>query len=130
MLPLCDEEGLGVMPWPPLARGMLTGTRTSLGDDSTARSGTDQLDQLWYTEKSDWEVVEAVKSVAGERGEKPARVALAWLLANPVVSSPIVGATKLTHLDDAAAAVGLVLSAEEKSILEAPYRPHAVRGLG
>ena len=130
MLPLCHEEGLGVMPWSPLARGMLTGTRTRLGDDSTARSGTDQLDQLWYTEPSDWEVVEAVQSVARERGEKPASVALAWLLANPVVSSPIVGATKLTHLDDAAAAVGLVLSAEEKSLLEAPYRPHAVRGLG
>ena len=130
MLPLCDEEGLGVMPWSPLARGMLTGTRTRLGDDSTPRSGTDQLDQLWYTEPSDWEVVEAVRSVAGERGENPARVALAWLLANPVVSSPVVGATKLTHLDDAAAAVGLVLSAEEMSILEAPYRPHAVRGLG
>jgi len=130
MLPLCDEEGLGVMPWSPLARGMLTGTRTRLGDDSTPRSGTDQLDQLWYTEPSDWEVVEAVRSVAGERGQNPARVALAWLLANPVVSSPVVGATKLTHLDDAAAAVGLVLSAEEMSILEAPYRPHAVRGLG
>ncbi|MDF1595661.1 MAG: aldo/keto reductase [Acidimicrobiia bacterium] len=129
MLPLCAEEGIGVMPWSPLARGMLAGTRQKLGDDSTARSASDQFDQLWYNEPSDWEVVEAVKSVAGERGVAPARIALAWLLANPVVSSPVVGATKLGHLDDAVAALSIELSEDEVAILEAPYTPHGVRGL-
>lgn len=129
MLPLCAEEGIGVLPWSPLARGMLAGTRTTLGDNSTVRSATDQIDQIFYTESSDWDVVDAVKSVAGERGESPARIALAWLLANPVVSSPIVGATKLAHLEDAVAAIGIELGKEELSILEAPYRPHAVTGL-
>ena len=130
MLPLCAEEGLGVMPWSPLARGMLAGTRTKLGDDSTARSSTDALDQLWYRESSDWDVVEAVRSVAGERGVPPARIALAWLLSKPVVSSPIVGATKLEHLDEAVAALDIELSEEEVAILEAPYRPHQVIGIG
>ncbi len=130
MLPLCAEEGIGVMPWSPLARGMLAGTRTKLGDDSTQRSATDGLDQLWYNEPSDWDVVEAVKSVAGERGIPPARVAMAWLLAKPVVSSPIVGATKLAHLDDAVAALEIELSEEEMSILEVPYRPRQVIGIG
>jgi aryl-alcohol dehydrogenase-like predicted oxidoreductase len=130
MLPLCIEEGLGVMPWSPLARGMLAGTRTTLGDDSTARSSTDALDQLWYREPSDWDVVEAVRSVAGERGVPPARIALAWLLSKPVVSSPIVGATKLDHLDEAVAALDIRLSEEEVAILEAPYRPHPVIGIG
>jgi len=130
MLPLCAEEGLGVMPWSPLARGMLAGTRTKLGDDSTARSSTDALDQLWYRESSDWDVVEAVRSVAGERGVPPARIALAWLLSKPVVSSPIVGATKLEHLDEAVAALDIQLSEEEVAILEAPYRPHQVIGIG
>ncbi|NNC40058.1 MAG: aldo/keto reductase [Acidimicrobiia bacterium] len=129
MLPLCAEEGLGVMPWSPLARGMLAGTRTTLGDDSTARSSTDALDQLWYREPSDWDVVEAVRSVAGERGVPPARIALAWLLSKPVVSSPIVGATKLDHLDEAVAALDIRLSEEEVAILEAPYRPHPVIGI-
>ena len=130
MLPLCAEEGIGVMPWSPLARGMLAGTRTKLGDESTKRSATDGLDQLWYNESSDWDVIEAVKSVAGERGVQPARVAMAWLLAKPVVSSPIVGATKLAHLDDAVAALDIELSDEEISILEAPYRPRHVIGIG
>jgi len=129
MLPLCREEGIGVMPWSPLARGMLAGTRTTLGDNSTLRSSTDQVDQIFYTDSGDWDVVEAVRSVAGERGQSPAKIALAWLLANPVVSSPIVGATKLAHLEDAVAALDIDLSNEEMSILEAPYRPHAVSGL-
>ncbi len=129
MLPLCREEGIGVMPWSPLARGMLAGTRTTLGDNSTLRSSTDQVDQIFYTDSADWDVVEAVRSVAGERGQSPAKIALAWLLANPVVSSPIVGATKLAHLEDAVAALDIDLSNEEMSILEAPYRPHAVSGL-
>jgi aryl-alcohol dehydrogenase-like predicted oxidoreductase len=111
-----------------------------LGDSSTSRSSTDGLDQILYDQPSDWEVVEAVKKVAAERGESPARVALAWLLSKPAVTAPIVGATKLTHapivgatklthLDDAIAAAEIELSADEVTMLEAPYRAHPVKGL-
>jgi aryl-alcohol dehydrogenase-like predicted oxidoreductase len=129
MMPLCEDEGIGVIPWSPLARGMLAGTRTTLGDSSTSRSSSDGLDQLLYDQPSDWAVVEAVKQVAAKRGEPPARIALAWLLSKPGVTAPIVGATKLAHLDDAVAAVAIELSADEVAILEAPYRAHPVRGM-
>lgn len=129
MMPLCEDEGIGVIPWSPLARGMLAGTRSKLGDGSTSRSSSDGLDQILYDQPSDWDVVDAVKTVAAERGEPPARVALAWLLSKPVVTAPIVGATKLKHLDDAIAATELELSPEEIAILEAPYRAHPVKGL-
>jgi aryl-alcohol dehydrogenase-like predicted oxidoreductase len=129
MMPLCEDEGIGVIPWSPLARGMLAGTRTKLGDSSTSRSSSDGLDQLLYDQPSDWAVVEAVKQVAAKRGEPPARIALAWLLSKPGVTAPIVGATKLAHLDDAVAAVAIELSADEVAILEAPYRAHPVRGM-
>ncbi|MBW2376104.1 MAG: aldo/keto reductase [Deltaproteobacteria bacterium] len=129
MMPLCEDEGIGVIPWSPLARGMLAGTRTTLGDSSTSRSSSDGLDQLLYDQPSDWAVVEAVKQVAAKRGEPPARIALAWLLSKPGVTAPIVGATKLAHLDDAVAAVDIELSADEVAILEAPYRAHPVRGM-
>jgi len=129
MLPLCDEEGLGVIPWSPLARGLLAGTRTSLGDDSTVRSATDGLDQLWYGHPSDWAVIESVRKVAGDRGVAPAQISLAWLLSRSAVTAPIVGATKLVYLDDAVAAVELQLSDEEIATLEAPYEPHRVVGM-
>ncbi|MBW1756602.1 MAG: aldo/keto reductase [Deltaproteobacteria bacterium] len=129
MMPLCEDEGIGVIPWSPLARGMLAGTRTTLGDSSTSRSSSDGLDQLLYDQPSDWAVVEAVKQVAAKRGEPPARIALAWLLSKPGVTAPIVGATRLAHLDDAVAAVDIELSADEVAILEAPYRAHPVRGM-
>ena len=129
MLPLCESENVSVIPWSPLARGMLAGSRKSLGDDSTKRSESDGIDQNLYDQPSDWEVVEAVKKVAAERGDKPAQVALAWLLARPGVAAPIVGATKLAHLDDAIAAVEIELSDTEIEALEAPYRPHPVKGL-
>jgi len=129
MIPLCEDQGIGVIPWSPLARGMLAGTRSKLGDSSTSRSSSDGLDQILYDQPSDWEVVEAVKKVASERGEPPARVALAWLMSRPAVTAPIVGATKLKHLDDAIAAVEVELSEEEVAALEAPYRAHPVKGL-
>jgi aryl-alcohol dehydrogenase-like predicted oxidoreductase len=129
MIPLCEDQGIGVIPWSPLARGMLAGTRSKLGDSSTSRSSSDGLDQILYDQPSDWEVVEAVKKVAAERGEPPARVALAWLMSRPAVTAPIVGATKLRHLDDAIAAVEIELSDEEVAALEAPYRAHPVKGL-
>jgi aryl-alcohol dehydrogenase-like predicted oxidoreductase len=129
MLPLCEEEGLGVIPWSPLARGLLAGTRSSLGDDSTVRSATDGLDQIWYGQPSDWEIVAAVKDVATGRGVPPAQIALAWLLSRPVVTAPIVGATKLSYLDDAMAALDIALTDEEREVLEAPYLPHRVVGM-
>ena len=130
MIPLCEFEGLGVIPWSPLARGMLAGTRSQLGDKSTTRSETDGLDQILYDQPSDWDVVEAVKAVAKQRDLKPAQIALAWLLSRPAVTAPIIGATQLGQLEDAIAAVGIELSNDEIAALEAPYRAHPVKGLG
>ncbi len=129
MMPLCELEGTGVIPWSPLARGMLAGTRSKLGDGSTSRSSSDALDKIFYDQRSDWDVVEAVKKVAANRGEPPARIALAWLLSKPAVTAPIVGATKLEHLDDAIAATEIELTPDEVAILEQPYRPHPVKGM-
>jgi aryl-alcohol dehydrogenase-like predicted oxidoreductase len=129
MLPLCDAEGIGVIPWSPLARGLLAGTRRSLEDlEATTRSGSDGFAQYLYKEASDWEVVEAVLEVARQRGVEPAQISLAWLLSRPGVTAPIVGATKLAHLESALAAVDLELSEDEIAKLEAPYRPHPVLG--
>jgi aryl-alcohol dehydrogenase-like predicted oxidoreductase len=127
MIPLCLDQGVGVIPWSPLARGLLAGTRERGGERRTVRAGSDPLADEMY-EEADFDVVDAVRAVAGERGVPPAQVALAWLLGRPAVSAPIVGATKLGHLDDAVAAVDLSLSQEEVARLEAPYRPHPVIG--
>jgi aryl-alcohol dehydrogenase-like predicted oxidoreductase len=130
MLPLCLEEDIAIIPWSPLARGLLAGSRKSLDDkEATTRAGSDRLAGRLYDQTSDWDVVEAVMAVAKERNVEPAQVALAWLLAQEAVCAPIIGATKLDHLDSGIAAVGLELSAEEIARLEAPYRPHPVRGL-
>lgn len=125
MLPLCSDEGIGVIPWSPLARGRLTRDWNS----STPRSETDEFGKTLYLE-SDHLIVDRVAAVAAARGVPRAQVALAWVLANPVVTAPIVGATKMVHLQDAAAAVSLTLSAEEVALLEEPYEPHAVAGFG
>jgi aryl-alcohol dehydrogenase-like predicted oxidoreductase len=130
MLPLCQQEGIGVIPWSPLARGLLAGTRKR-GEEkpSTLRAGADAaLAGQLYDAPEDWDVVEATRQVAAARGAAPAEVALAWLLQRPGVTAPIVGATKLEHLEAAARAVDLELSPAEVKALEAPYRPHAVRG--
>jgi aryl-alcohol dehydrogenase (NADP+) len=127
MLPLCREEGLGVVPWSPLARGLLTGSRGRDLSGDTARAGSDSYAPKLYDE-SDWAVVERVLELADERGVAPATVALAWLLHQDGVTAPIVGATQLGHLDDAAAAVELELGDDELERLEAPYVPHPVRG--
>ena len=129
MLPLCADQGLSTIPWSPLARGLLAGTRTKVGDSSTTRSESDGLDKILYDQPSDLAVVDAVRKVAASRGLPPAQVALAWLLRNPVVAAPIVGATKLSHLDDAIAAVEITLDDTEAKSLETPYQPHPVRGL-
>jgi aryl-alcohol dehydrogenase-like predicted oxidoreductase len=128
MIPLCVKEGIGVIPWSPLARGLLAGSRKSLDDrSSTTRAETDKANEL-YDDPSDWAVVEAVRKVASARNVSPAEVALAWLLAKPGVVAPIVGSTKIEHLDTAVRSVELSLSEEEMKSLEAPYRPHPVRG--
>jgi aryl-alcohol dehydrogenase-like predicted oxidoreductase len=128
MLPLCAEAGLGVVPWSPLASGLLAGTRTSLEDRaSTARARSESVTAI-YDQPGDWEVVQATVTAAKARGTAPAEVALAWLLSKPVVTAPIVGATKLEHLDAAIRALDVELDASEIAALEAPYRPHAVRG--
>jgi 1-deoxyxylulose-5-phosphate synthase len=123
MLPLCADQGIGVIPWSPLARGRLTRD----WDESTARSETDAFGKRLYTE-GDRVVVDRVAEIAGERGISRAQVALAWLLAKPVVTAPIVGVTKEHHLDDAVAAVDVQLTDEEVARLEEPYTPHAVAG--
>jgi aryl-alcohol dehydrogenase-like predicted oxidoreductase len=126
MLPLCEAEGIGVIPWSPLARGRLTRD----WDETTERSEADAFGQSLYeqTAEADRKVVETVAAVAAERGVPRAQIALAWVLAKPVVSAPIVGASRPGHLEDAVAALDLVLSDDEISRLEAPYIPHAVVG--
>jgi aryl-alcohol dehydrogenase (NADP+) len=127
MLPLCADQGVGVIPWSPLARGRLGRQDGAV----TGRSQTDAFaDRLYDTDGADRAVVEAVGAVAAERGVSRAQVALAWMLSKPVITAPIVGATKLGHLDDASAAVDLELTADEIARLEAPYVPHATAGFG
>jgi len=129
MIPLCLAEGIGVIPWSPLARGLLAGSRRSIEDRSaTTRAASDDFAPRLYTDPGDFEIVETVRAVAAERGVMPAEVALAWLLSKPAVTAPIVGATKLEHLDAAIRAVDLTLLPEEIARLEASYRPHPVRG--
>jgi len=129
MIPLCLKEGIGVNPWSPLARGLLAGERKNLQDRTASkRAETDQYSSELYDQPSDWDVVEAVRRVAKAREVPPAEVALAWLLAKPAVVAPIVGATKLEHLDSAVRATELSLTEAEMKALEEPYRPHPVRG--
>jgi aryl-alcohol dehydrogenase-like predicted oxidoreductase len=128
MLPLCVEDGIGVIPWSPLARGMLAGNRGRGGDKRTTRAQTDAFGDTLYIEE-DFAVVDRLEEVAGERGLPPAQVALAWLLHKPGVTAPIVGATKPAHLEDAIAAADVVLSPEEIARLEEPYVPHGVVGI-
>jgi len=123
MLPLCADEGIGVIPWSPLARGRLTRD----WDETTARSETDQFGRTLYPD-SDRQIVDAVAEVAEARGVSRAQVALAWVMSNPVVDAPIVGATKPHHLADAVAAVDLELTTDEIERLTAPYTPHEVAG--
>jgi len=127
MIPQCIDQGVGVIPWSPLARGMLAGTRTRDGEQRTTRSGSDAFIDSLYT-ASDFDVVDRVREVAARRGVPAAQVALAWLLHRPGVTAPIVGATKLSHLEDALAAERLELSEDEMRQLEEPYIPHAVSG--
>jgi len=128
MIPQCIDQGVGVIPWSPLARGVLAGNRTRSGEKRTTRSNTDAFTDFLYNQPTDFDVVERVADVAAERNVSPARVALAWLLHRRGVTAPIVGATKLEHLHDAVAAEQLALSDEEIVRLEEPYVTHPVLG--
>jgi aryl-alcohol dehydrogenase-like predicted oxidoreductase len=128
MIPQCLDQGVGVIPWSPLARGMLTGNRTRAGEKLTIRAQTDSFGESIYKPELDFDVVERADEVAAERGISTAQVSLAWLLHKPGVTAPIVGATKLQHLDDALAAEQVSLSESEIERLEEPYVPHAIAG--
>jgi len=131
MMPFCREMGIGVIPWSPLARGLLTRPRpagTSVRTPDTARSASDQYSLDIYEGTAQWDVVDAVAAVARARGSGMAEVGLAWLLARPGLTAPIIGATKLSHLESAIRAVDLTLSAEETAAIDAPYRVQSVKG--
>jgi aryl-alcohol dehydrogenase-like predicted oxidoreductase len=128
MIPLCLDMGIGVIPWSPLARGWLTGSRSRSGERHTTRAKNDDFANQLYDE-SDFDVIDAVTELAAERDLPPAQIALAWLLHKPGVAAAIVGATKVGHLGDALAAVDVTFNDAELHRLEARYRPHAVKGL-
>jgi aryl-alcohol dehydrogenase-like predicted oxidoreductase len=127
MIPLCLDQGVGLIPWSPLARGLLAGNRERGGARNTVRSESDAYADSMY-EEADFDVVDVVKEIAAERGVPAAQVSLAWLLSKPAVTAPIVGATKLRHIEDAIAAADLELDEKEIERLEAPYRPHPILG--
>jgi aryl-alcohol dehydrogenase (NADP+) len=127
MLPLCRKEGIGVIPWSPLARGLLTRPRAE--SDATLRAKTDTFGKdLYRRDAGDGAVIDRVNEVAKKRGVPSAQIALAWLLAQPAVTAPIVGASKMNHLDDAVKALDIKLDAEELATLAEPYHPHPVLG--
>ncbi len=135
MIPYCIDAGVGVIPWSPLARGLLAGTRHADKDKdqqagSTTRARTDQYAHDMYYEGNDFEIVERVVTLAVQKDVRPAQIALAWMLHKPGITSPIIGASKLPHLEEAAAALDVSLTAEDVAYLEAPYQPHPVLGHG
>jgi len=131
MIPLCVDAGVGLIPWSPLARGLLTRPRpaeANVRGGGTSRAQSDDYSPKLYDSAADWLVVDAVERVAKARGASMAEVSLAWLLGRPGVVAPIVGATKMTHLDAALHALELTLTADERAALEAPYTPHEIKG--
>jgi aryl-alcohol dehydrogenase-like predicted oxidoreductase len=128
MIPQCLDQGVGVIPWSPLARGLLAGNRTREGERLTTRANTDRFGDMLYRPEIDFDVVDRLTEVANARGVPSAQIALAWLLHKPGVTAPIVGATRLGHLEDALAAERLSLTDEEIVALEEPYVPHAIAG--
>ena len=127
MIPLCRKEGVGLLPWSPLARGLLT--RSNADTDATVRAKTDVYGkQLYDRSAADRAIIDAVADIAKKRGVPSAQVALAWMLSRPGVTAPIIGASKMRHLDDAVAALAITLEDDEVKALEAPYRPQSIRG--
>ncbi len=128
MIPLCRHEGVAVIPWSPLARGFLAGNRRAQDYGETVRARTDDFAHKLYYQPSDFTVVERVAEIAARRGVSNSQVALAWVLQQPGITAPIVGATKMHHLEEAVAALSLRLEEEELKLLSEPYQPHAVLG--
>jgi aryl-alcohol dehydrogenase (NADP+) len=128
MMPLCRDEGIGVIPWSPMARGFLAGNRTRAKQGDTTRAKTDDFAHEMYYAESDFTIADRAAALAKRRGVSPAQIALAWLLHKPGVTAPIVGASKPHHLDEAVAASALTLDADEMRFLEELYQPHAVLG--
>jgi aryl-alcohol dehydrogenase (NADP+) len=128
MIPLCLDQGLGLIPWSPMARGFFSGSRTAPGQGETTRARSDPFGDSLYFRESDFAVLEAAKQVAAEQDVTASQVALAWLLNKPHISSPIIGATKMEHLDQAITAVEIKLSEEQVKRLEQPYTVHPVLG--
>jgi aryl-alcohol dehydrogenase-like predicted oxidoreductase len=126
MIPQCIDQGVGVIPWSPLARGLLAGNRTRQGERRTVRAGSDSFGDMLYHDPADFDVIDRCAEVAAGRGVSPAQMALAWLVHRPGITAPIVGATKPGHLADALAAEQLSLTADEIRRLEEPYVPHSV----
>lgn len=128
MIPLCIDQGIGIIPWSPLARGFLAGNRTQSKRDDTTRSRSDEFAHRMYYRDDDFAVVDRVVEVANRHGCTPAQIALAWMLHKPYVTAPIVGASKMPHLDQAIAALDIALSGDDIERLEAPYQPHPILG--
>lgn len=128
VIPLSLDQGIGIIPWSPLARGFLAGNRSKEGYGETVRAKTDEFAHNLYYQESDFKIVDRVVELAQKRGVKPTQIALAWLLHKPGVTSPIIGASKIEHLKDAVEALDLVLSEEEIKLLEEPYQPHPILG--
>lgn len=128
MIPLCIDQGIGLIPWSPLARGFLAGNRKRGGGGETTRANSDPFGNSLYFRDEDFTVADCAAKVAGERGVTSPQIALAWILSKPYVTSPIIGATKMEHLDQAIAALEIKLSEEEIRRLEESYTPHPVLG--
>jgi aryl-alcohol dehydrogenase-like predicted oxidoreductase len=128
MIPLCIEEGIGVIPWSPIARGFLAGNRTRDRGGETSRSRTDNLAHNYYYEDADFVMADRVGDLAEKYGYSRAQIALAWVLHKPGITSPIIGATKMRHLEEAVATIDIALADDDLAYLEEPYRPHSVMG--
>jgi aryl-alcohol dehydrogenase (NADP+) len=128
MIPLCRAEGVGLIPWSPLARGFLAGNRTRDKSGATARAKSDAFARDMYYQPDDFAVAERVQEVAKKHGRKPTQIALAWVGSRSGVTAPIIGATRMEHLDDAVAALAVTLDDADVTALEELYRPHAVLG--
>jgi 1-deoxyxylulose-5-phosphate synthase len=128
MNPLCREEGVGLIPWSPLARGFLAGNRRATDRGETSRAKSDEFAHRLYYQESDFQVVDRVTQIANKRGVSNAQIALAWILQQPGLTAPIIGATKPHHLNDAVKALEIKLEPEECKVLEEPYQPHPVLG--
>jgi aryl-alcohol dehydrogenase (NADP+) len=128
MIPYCRSEGIGLIPWSPLARGFLSGNRKRGSKEATTREKNDPMAHSMYYQEQDYQVADRVVEIAQTHGVTPSQIALAWLLHQPGLTAPIIGATKLNHLEEAVAAVGVKLSDEERKKLEEPYVPHGMLG--